>query len=167
MVRLAPVTEFVRADDIPVAFTPPGGWTEMPAPFLTSCTEPIVAGAPDMRGTWVVVSVEADGADVPGHPAIGKVQRIEQCGDRVIVTAAGIVHDMRADGTEEHGVHDVAEFDKITPIKVVATFEGGVHVLRPVGVPIEVTRRMDGDQLVWTYIGFTARLERTGGGQPR
>ena len=56
-------------------------------------------------------------------------------------------------------MHDVAEFDRATPITVVATFEDGVHVLRPVGVPIEVTRRMDGDQLVWTYVGFTARLE--------
>jgi hypothetical protein len=150
----------VRADDIPVAFTPPGGWTEMPPPFLDACTEPIVDGAPDMRGTWVVVSVDVAGVDDPAHRAIGSVQRIEQCGDRVIVTAGGIVHDMRCDGTEEHGVHDVAEFDKATPIVVVATFEDGVHVLRPVGVPIEVTRRIDGDQLVWHYLGFTARLTR-------
>ena len=103
-----------------------------------------------MRGTWKVVSVEVGGSVDPSHPAIGKVQRIEQAGNRVIVTAAGIVHDMRCDGTEEHGVHDVAEFDKTTPITVVATFEDGVHILRPVGVPIEVTRRIDGDQLVWT-----------------
>jgi hypothetical protein len=150
----------VSADDIPVAFTPDGGWTEMPPPFLSACTEPIVAGAPDMRGTWVVVGVDGAGVDDPAHRAIGSVQRIEQCGDRVIVTAGGIVHDMRCDGTEEHGVHDVAEFDKATPITVVATFEDGVHVLRPVGVPIEVTRRIDGDHLVWQYLGFTARLER-------
>ncbi len=135
----------------------------MPAPFLSGCTEPLVDGAPDMRGTWQVVSIEVNGADEPTHPAIGKIQRIEQCGNRVIVTASGIVHDMRADGTEEHGVHDVAEFDRATPITVVATFEDGVHVLRPVGLPIEVTRRIDGDQLVWTYVGFTARLERVGG----
>jgi hypothetical protein len=132
----------------------------MPPPFLAACTEPLVAAAPDMRGTWVVVSVEAEGSEVPGHPAIGKVQRIEQAGDRLIVTASGIVHDMRCDGTEEHGVHDVAEFDRATPIVVVASYEAGVHVLRPVGLPIEVTRRMDGEQLVWTYVGFTARLER-------
>ena len=150
----------ITADDIPVAFTPAGGWTEVPPPFLAGCTEPIVKGAPDMRGTWKVVSVEVGGSVDPSHPAIGKVQRIEQAGNRVIVTAAGIVHDMRCDGTEEHGVHDVAEFDKTTPITVVATFEDGVHILRPVGVPLEVTRRIEGDQLVWTYVGFTARLER-------
>ncbi len=159
----AAATPALTADGIPVAHTPTGGWTEMPTPFLTSCTEPLVDGAPDMRGTWVVVGIEANGVDDLAHPAIGKIQRIEQCGNRVIVTAAAIVHDMRCDGTEEHGVHDVAEFDKTTPITVVATFEAGVHVLRPVGVPIEVTRRIDGVQLVWTYIGFTARLERVEG----
>jgi hypothetical protein len=57
-------------------------------------------------------------------------------------------------------VHDVAEFDKTTEITVVATFEDGVHVLRPVGVPIEVTRRLVGTQLIWDYLGFTAVLER-------
>ena len=155
----------VTADSIPVAYTPTGGWKEMPAPFLATCTEPIVDGAPDMRGTWKVVSIEAGGIDDPNHRAIGSVQRIEQAGNRVIITAsgasaAGIVHDMRCDGTEENGVHDVAEFDLTTPITVVASFEDGVHVLRPVGVPIEVTRRIDGDQLVWTYLGFTARLNR-------
>jgi hypothetical protein len=150
----------VSADDIPVGFTPPGGWTEMPPPFLAECTEPLVAGAPDMRGTWAVVAVETDGADDPTHDALGEVQRIEQCGDRVVITAGGIVHDMRADGTEENGVHDVAAADKTTPIVVVATFEDGVHVLRPVGVPLEVRRRIDGDQLVWEYVGFTARLDK-------
>ena len=58
------------------------------------------------------------------------------------------------------GVHDVAEADLTTPITVVATFEAGVHILRPVGLPIEVTRRIEGDQLIWTYVGFTARLDR-------
>ena len=96
------------------------------------------------------------------HRAYDHVERIEQCGDRVVVTAGGVIHDMRCDGTEAHGVHDVAEFDYTTPITVVATYEDGVHVLRPVGFPIEVTRALDGDQLVWTYAGFTARLERVG-----
>ncbi len=156
-----------RADDIPVAFTPPGGWTgEMPPPVLASCVEPLAAGAPDMRGMWRVVEIQVDGHDARDrtgdrrHRALGSLQRIEQCGNRVVITAGGIIHDMRADGTEANGVHDVAEFDKTTPITVVATFENGVHVLRPVGMPFEVRRRVDGDQLVWDYFGFTARLER-------
>ena len=30
-------------------------------------------------------------------------------GDRICITAGGVVHDMRCDGTEEHGVDDVTE----------------------------------------------------------
>ena len=56
---------------------------------------------------------------------------------------------------------DVAEFDKETRITVVASYEDGVHVLRPVGLPIEVTRARDGDDMIWTYLGFTARLRAT------
>jgi hypothetical protein len=51
----------------------------------------------------------------------------------------------------------------MTPIHVVATFEDGVLVLRPAGLPVEITRRLDGDHLVWGYVGFTARLERVDG----
>lgn len=149
------------ASDIPVAHTPPGGYGDvMPPPVLAGCTEPLAAGAPDLRGLWTTVAVEVEGEVVEGHRALGHVQRIEQCGDRLVVTAGGVVHDMRCDGTEAHGVHDVAEMDKSTEIRVVATYEDGVHVLRPVGIPIEVTRRREGDQMVWTYLGFTARLER-------
>jgi hypothetical protein len=153
----------VLADAIPVAHTPPGGYGDaFPPPVLGSCTEPIVDGAPDLRGLWKVIEVTADGALVADHRALGHVQRIEQCGDRLVVTAGGIIHDMRCDGTEEHGVHDVAEFDHRTEIRVVATYEDGVHVLRPVGLPIEVRRRRAGDHMIWDYLGFTARLEKLG-----
>ena len=154
----------MNADDIPVARTPPGGWHgEMPGPFLTECTEPLAAGVPDLRGLWQAVSVEVNGSPAPEHPARKHVERIEQCGDRVVITAGGIVHDMRADGSVERGVHDVAALDYTTPIHVVATFEDGVLVLRPAGLPVEITRRLDGDHLVWGYVGFTARLERVDG----
>ena len=151
----------MNADTIPVAKTPPGGYGDtFPEPVLAECTEPIVAGAPDMRGLWTVAEVLVDGVALPEHRILGSAQRIEQCGDRVTITAGGIIHDMRCDGTEANGVNDVAEFDKSTPISVVATFEDDVHVLRPVGVPIEVKRWRDGDDLMWQYIGFTARLTR-------
>src|SRR5262249_32746913 len=91
--------------DIPVAHTPPGGYgSVMPPPVLATCTEPLVEGAPDLRGLWRVVAVETDTGPVTDHPAFGHVQRIEQCGDRLVVTAGGIVHDMRCDGTEANGV---------------------------------------------------------------
>jgi hypothetical protein len=105
--------------------------------------------------------VEVDGGPAPAsHPAYEHTERVEQCGDRLVVTSAGVIHDMRCDGTEENGVHDVAAIDFTTPITVVATYEDGVHVLRPVGIPVEITRRRDGEHLIWTYVGFTARLRR-------
>ena len=140
----------MRVDEIAVAHTPPGGYgTEMPPPILAGCTEPLTAGAPDMRGTWRVVSVEwKSGAAPDPDPIADHVERIEQCADRVCVTSAGIIHDMRADGTAENGVNDVAAANG-QAISVVCTFESGVHTLRPVGMPgIEVTRRLDGDMLV-------------------
>jgi hypothetical protein len=149
----------VTTNDIPVAHTPEGGYgATMPPPVLGGCDEPLVAGAPDLRGTWRVIEVTYDGVVHPTHRALGSVQRVEQAGDRIVICGGGVVHDMRCDGTEEHGVNDVAEIDKVTRITVVATYEGGAHVLRPAGIPIEVVRRRDGEQMVWDYIGFTARL---------
>lgn len=149
--------------DIPVAHTPPGGYGDtFPAPVLARCRDALVDGAPDLRGTWEIVEVTVEGSVVAGHAALGHVQRIEQCGDRLVVTAGGIVHDMRCDGTIEHGVHDVAEFDKQTPIAVTASYEDGVHVLRPDGLPVEVRRWRDGDDMIWDYVAFRARLRRSG-----
>jgi hypothetical protein len=157
-------TTVPTADDIPVAHTPPGGYgDQVPEPVLAGCTEPLVEGAPDLRGLWRAVEVSVGGAPVTSHPAVGHVERVEQCGDRLVVTGGGVVHDMRVDGTEENGVDDVAQADFTTPITVVATYEDGVHVLRPVGLDVEVTRRIEGDQMVWDYVAFTARLDRIGG----
>ena len=141
----------MRADEIPVAHTPPGLWTEMPPPVLAACTETLAAGAPDLRGTWRAVRVERDGTPLPaGAPELDHVERIEQCGDRVVVTAGGVVHDMRADGVLEHGVHDVSALGE-HEIHVTASFEGGRLVLRPDGIEVEVVRWREGDQLVWEY----------------
>jgi hypothetical protein len=150
----------IDSADIPVAHTPAGGWSTMPPPVLAGCVEPLVPGAPDLRGAWQVISVEVDGQVVADHRARGLIQRIEQCGDRLVVTASRIIHDMRCDGTEEHGVHDVAELDLATPITVAASYEDGVHVLRPRGLPVEVKRWREGDEMVWQYLGFVARCRR-------
>ncbi len=159
----------MRINEIPVAKTPPGGWTSWPAPVLAGCDEPLPEGAPDLRGFWQTLEVMVDGQAVPDHPGLRHIQRVEQAGDRLVVTAAGVVHDMRCDGTLENGVHDVAEFDKATEINVVASYEDGVHVLRPHGLdlgqgtdPIEVKRWRDGEHMMWQYVGFTARLQHLG-----
>lgn len=154
----------MNADDIAVAHTPAGGYGDvMPPPILSRCSEPLAPGAPDLRGMWRVVSVAWNGVAPDPDPIAGHVERIEQCGDRVCITSAGVIHDMRADGSVERGVNDVAAVNGQS-IAVVCTFEHGVHTLRPVGMEgIEVTRRLDGDVLVWAYGPmFTARLERTG-----
>jgi len=146
-------TTAVRASDIPVAHTPPGGYGDvMPPLILERCTEPLADGAPDLRGLWTTETLLVDGvAAPPEHPLWQHVERIEQCGDRIVVTSTGVIHDMRADGTVENGVNDVSAIN-FQPISVVATFESDVLVLRPVGIPgIEVTRARDGDALVWHY----------------
>jgi hypothetical protein len=153
--------------DIPRAFTPAGGYgATMPPPVLAGCTEPLVAGAPDLRGTWRVVDgTDGEGAPLAAdHPVREHVERVEQAGDRVVVTAGGVVHDMVADGTYENGVNDVMAVDFTTRISVAAAFEDGVLVLRPHGLPgVEVRRWRDGDQLVWAYhTAFTVRMERIG-----
>ena len=150
--------------EIPTAHTPPGGYgAEMPPPVLAGCTDPLVAGAPDLRGMWRVVDVTAGGEPLPAeHPIRSHLERVEQAGDRVVVTSSGIIHDMIVDGTFENGVNDVMAADLATPIAVAAAYEDGVLVLRPRDLPgVEVRRWREGDQMVWRYhTMFTARCER-------
>jgi hypothetical protein len=154
----------MHADDIPVAHTPPSGWHgEMPPPVLACCDQPLVAGAPDLRGTWRAISVTQDGKAIEAHPLSTHVERIEQCGDRIVITSAPIIHDMRADGTLEHGVNDVAAVN-FAPIQVAAVFCDGRLDLHPGGYdptkPALVSRWLEGDELVWKYAIFTVRLRR-------
>lgn len=140
----------VGADDIPKAFTPGCGWEVFPMPILSACTEPLSAGASDLRGLW------------QAHTgAVGHIERIEQCGNRVIVTSAAIIHDMRADGTLRNGVTDINP-NGCFRIWASAQYLDGALVLHPFGQSfITVTRTLEGDELVWEYpsIGIT-RMRR-------
>jgi hypothetical protein len=139
----------MNADAIPVAHTPAGGWHgEMPPPVLAGCDEPIAPGLPDMRGLWKAFAVEVDGR---ASDDLRHIERIEQAGDRVVITAGGVIHDMRADGTLEHGVNDVSAAG-YNPISVAATFEDGALVLRPNNDFIADTRHLEGDDLVWNLL---------------
>lgn len=163
----------VLADDIPVAHTPDGGWQgDMPPPVLAACSEPLAPGAPDLRGVWRAYAVEVEGKPAPDHPMIGQEQRIEQCGDRVVITAGRVVHDMRADGTLEHGVNDVAEAGLSQKIQVAALFTDGRLDLHPFGVdanrPAPVTREIVDGELVWFYGPLKVRLRQVeGAGAPQ
>src|SRR5574341_58963 len=155
----------VTADDIPVAHTPEGGWRgEMPPPILGSCTEPLAPDAPDLRGLWKAIRVERDGQPLPGHALNNHVERIEQCGNRVVVTAEGVIHDMRSDGTLENGVNDVAAATLDQRIQVAALFKNGRLDLHPFGVdpkrPPLVTREIVDSELVWNYGPFKVTMRR-------
>ncbi len=78
-----------RAIDIPKANTPNCAYSHFPLPVLRDCTEPLVEGADDIRGLWQAVE-----GDHTGH-----VERVEQCGSRVVVTSSGIIHDYGPNST--------------------------------------------------------------------
>lgn len=129
-----------RADGIPKAFTPGCGWTQWPMPVLGTCTEPLAADASDLRGLWRSTD-----------PARPHVERIEQCGDRVVVTTAGIIHDFRTDGTVANGSRDI-EPPSCMNTWVAIEWREDVLAFRPFGGPVvAVTRRLDGGELLWTY----------------
>ncbi len=65
-------------------------------PILAECTEPLAEGVVDMRGLWKGISGR-----------IGFLERIEQCGNRVVVTGHNLIHDFRLDGTLRNGARDV------------------------------------------------------------
>ena len=73
----------LMSNDIPQAFTPGCGYTVFPQPILKGCTEPLPEGAQDIRGLWQSIDPR-----MPDH-----VERVEQCGNRVVVTAHGLIHD--------------------------------------------------------------------------
>ncbi|NNE73610.1 MAG: hypothetical protein HKN26_08105 [Acidimicrobiales bacterium] len=137
--------------DIPLDKTAPDatldGW---PARTLDGCHEPLAPGVPDLRGVWEVYE-----GRMRGH-----VERIEQAGNRIVISTGGLVHDMFCDGTLENGVDDIAGFGGAR-IRVAATFEDGVHKLRPGAKRIvAVTRRLVDDELRWRYGPFQNKLRR-------
>lgn len=141
----------LKAVDIPVAKTPEDGWSgsDWPTPVLTGCDEPLVEGAPDLRGVWRVEK----------GPLKGHVERIEQAGDRVVITAGGVIHDMFVNGTLAGGVNDVSEAG--TQISVAARFEDGRHNLYPGNKKfVAVTRYLEGDEMIWRWGPWRNRLQR-------
>ena len=134
--------------------------------------------------------VERDNKPAPeGDRLYHYVERIEQCGNRIVDMGGGTIADGRADGTAENAIHDVLVFDYTTPIHVIVTYEEGTtYVLHPMLVSViakifpaasipwswlplripgfTVTRRLNADgHMVWNRPdqGFTMTLERIGG----
>lgn len=156
-------TPVVLADDIPVAHTPDGGWRgEMPAPILASCTEPLAEGAPDLRGTWRAISVERDGQALPDHPLATHVERIEQCGNRLIVVGPRFIHDFRTTGRLADGANDISPRGCSRVRAAIEWNDEKTLEFRAWGIVKVVTRRReDQDTLIWEYPGQeTSRLKR-------
>lgn len=141
----------VLATDIPVAKTPPGGYRrQFPPAVLADCDEPLVPEAPDLRGVWLCKSGRM----------VGHVERIEQAGNRICITAGGIIHDGFFDGTLENGVHDI-NLQTGMEVHVAGDFKDGQAQFRPGGKRLVAVRRyLDGDDLIWQYGIFKNRLVR-------
>ena len=148
------------AVDIPKGNTPDCGYDHFPLPVLAGCTELLPAGADDIRGLWRGIE--------GGH--VGHVERVEQCGSRVVVTAAGIIHDYGPNSTAGLNTNDTEgsvlftaggrEFCARTSASMI--WEEGVLNFYVFGWGPQVVRRYrDGDQLIWEYAdGSTTRMER-------
>ncbi len=136
----------------------------MPPPILAACTEPLAPDATDLRGMWRAYRVEQGGEQLIEHPLNQHVERIEQCGNRIVVTAGRVIHDMRADGTLANGVNDVAEANLSQKIQVAAVFNNGRLDLHPGGIdparPPLVTREIVDGDLVWNYAVFKVWLQK-------
>ena len=148
-----------RAADIPKGNTPGCRYERFPLPVLRECTEPLPDGAADIRGLWRGVEGRA-----------GHVERIEQCGSRVVVTAAGIIHDSgpnstahpNTDDTEGSVLFTIGDTEYCARTSASMVWNEGVLDFHVFGWgPVVVRRYLDGDQLAWEYIdGVVTKLER-------
>ena len=148
------------AADIPKGNTPGCGYDHFPLPILAGCTEPLPDGADDIRGLWIGVE--------GGH--VGHVERVEQCGERVVVTSSGIIHDygpnstagLNTDDTEGSVLFVAGEREICPRTSASMIWKEGVLNFHLVGWgPVVVKRYRDGEQLIWEYAdGSTTRMER-------
>ncbi|MDE0190369.1 MAG: hypothetical protein OXQ90_03340 [Gammaproteobacteria bacterium] len=148
------------AADIPKGNTPGCSYAHFPLPILRGCTEPLVEGADDIRGLWLGVTGE--------H--VGHVERIEQCGRRVVVTSSGIIHDYGPNSTLGENTNDTEgsvifriggkSYCPRTSASMI--WNQGVLEFHVFGWgPVVVRRYRDGEQLVWEYAdGSLTRMDR-------
>ena len=137
------------ADQIPKAYTPGCRATRWPAPVLAGCTEPLPEGAEDLRGLWHAYEGQ-----------VGHVERIEQCGDRVVVSGRTFIHDFRTTGEVADGANDVNPI-LCTRVRAAMEWRDGTLEFRPWGLTTLVTRRLlDADTLEWVYPGQPTSVMR-------
>ncbi len=137
-----------KAADIAKGNTPGCRYSHFPLPILAECTEPLIAGAADIRGLW---------QEVGG----GHVERIEQCGRRVVVTSSGVIHDYgpnstlgeNTDDTEGRVAFRIGDREYCPRTSASMIWNEGVLDFHVFGWgPVVVRRYPKGDQLVWEYV---------------
>lgn len=148
------------AVDIPKGNTPGCGYSHFPLPILADCTEPLPAGAADIRGLWIGVE--------GGH--VGHVERVEQCGSRTVVTSSGIIHDygpnstagLNTDDTEGAVLFTAGEREFCMRTSASMIWNNKVLDFHVFGWgPVVVRRYLEGEQLIWEYAdGSTTRMNR-------
>ena len=145
------------AASIPKGNTPGCSYAHFPLPILAECTEPLVEGAADIRGLW---------QEVGG----GHVERIEQCGRRVVVTSSGVIHDYgpnstlgeNTNDTEGRVVFRIGARPYCPRTSASMIWNNGVLDFHVFGWgPVVVNRYLEGDLLVWEYVdGSVTRMNR-------
>jgi len=143
--------------------TPGCAYDHFPLPVLAGCTEPLVEDADDIRGLWIGV-----GGD--GNAKIGHVERVEQCGDRTVITTAGIIHDSGTNKTGGFNSNDtdgsvlftIGNKEYCNRTSASKIWRNGKLEFNIFGWgPVVVRRYMDGEQLVWEYAdGSTTKMNR-------
>jgi len=145
---------------VPKGNTPGCRYDHFPLPILADCTEPLPADAADLRGLWIGVE--------GGH--VGHVERVEQCGRRVVVTSSGIIHDygpnstggLTTNDTEGSVLFTIGEREFCARTSASMIWNEGVLDFHVFGWgPVVVRRYLDGEQLIWEYAdGSTTRMDR-------
>ncbi len=150
----------LRALDIAKGNTPGCGYQHFPLPILAQCTEPLIEAADDIRGLWQVVEGE--------H--IGHVERVEQCGARVVITTAGLIHDsgpnstagLNTNDTEGAVLFSAAGRDYCMRTSASMVWEAQTLNFYAFGWGPKVVRRYrEGEDLIWEYAdGSINRMQR-------
>jgi len=141
----------LMANEIPKAYTLSCTVDQWPAPILAGCTEPLPPEAADLRGLWRVTEGQ-----------LGHIERIEQCGNRVVVSNHRFIHDFRTTGKLKDGANDI-NTRNCTRVRATMTWDSEkVLNFKAVGLITVATRYLSGkDTLAWTYPGHPiSRLER-------
>ena len=147
------------AKDIAKGNTPGCAYDHFPLPILRQCTEPLAEGAADIRGLWIGVSGK-----------VGHVERVEQCGSRVVVTSSGLIHDSGPNSSGGYNSNDtegnvtflLGDQEYCPRTSAGMFWNKGILDFKVFGWgPVVVRRYLSGEQLVWEYAdGSTTYMDR-------